>query len=116
MFASNGLFPGLRRGLFSSTGLFAQLRPNDISGVSLPDLRTSKTSRGLEALRSLIPALSERGDGVILVGEVGITSHFGDILRKARTPVKDRLGLLSLPNLAMAKRTNFRSECTHLRR
>jgi hypothetical protein len=41
---------------------------------------------GLEALRALIPKVQEAGDGVLLVGDVGITSHFGDLLRRAGIP------------------------------
>lgn len=44
------------------------------------------TDRGIEALRELIAMVSESGDGIILVGRVGITSHFGDLLRRARIP------------------------------
>jgi hypothetical protein len=41
---------------------------------------------GLEKLRDLIDQVSGTGDGIVLVGEVGITSHFGDLLRKAQIP------------------------------
>jgi hypothetical protein len=41
---------------------------------------------GLDALRSLIPELVRRHQGVVLIGNVGITSHFGDVLRAARLP------------------------------
>jgi hypothetical protein len=41
----------------------------------------------LEGLRSLIDELSGRDDvGVVLIGQVGVTSHFGDLLRRARIP------------------------------
>lgn len=43
---------------------------------------------GLEPLRHLISSLKKDGLGIILVGDVGITSHFGDILRKAEIPAK----------------------------
>jgi hypothetical protein len=47
-------------------------------------------ANGLEGLRSLVRKLeTTRGsgiNGVILVGNVGITSHFGDLLRRARIP------------------------------
>lgn len=45
-----------------------------------------EVSLGLEALRSLTAQLIETDKGVALVGDVGITSHFGDVLRKARLP------------------------------
>jgi hypothetical protein len=41
---------------------------------------------GLEALRDLLKALKAPRDGVVLIGDVGITSHFGDLLRKAGIP------------------------------
>jgi len=41
---------------------------------------------GLEALRALIPKLISQRLGLVLVGNVGITSHFGDLLRNARIP------------------------------
>lgn len=40
---------------------------------------------GIEALRDLI-AQTGPDDGIVLVGRVGVTSHLGDILRKARIP------------------------------
>ena len=45
------------------------------------------TNNGLEGLRSMIDAW-QPGMGITLVGNVGITSHFGDVLRKARIPSK----------------------------
>jgi hypothetical protein len=41
---------------------------------------------GLEALRPLIQKLEDSGEGIILVGDVGVTSHFGDVLRRAKIP------------------------------
>lgn len=41
---------------------------------------------GLEALRALVASLKGTGDGIVLVGRVGVTSHFGDVLRKAGIP------------------------------
>lgn len=41
---------------------------------------------GLDALRSLIPELIKLHQGLVLVGNVGITSHFGDLLRGAGIP------------------------------
>jgi hypothetical protein len=38
---------------------------------------------GLEALRALVQRVAGSDDGIVLVGHVGVTSHFGDILRKA---------------------------------
>jgi hypothetical protein len=42
--------------------------------------------QGLEALRRLAARLKDSDAAVVLVGRVGITSHFGDILRAARIP------------------------------
>jgi hypothetical protein len=42
---------------------------------------------GLDALRALIDALPHGEEvGVVLIGQVGVTSHFGDLLRRARIP------------------------------
>jgi len=43
-------------------------------------------SEGLEALRRLIATFDPARDGVVLLGEVGLTSHLGDVLRRARIP------------------------------
>lgn len=46
-------------------------------------------SEGLESLRALVENLS--GDvGVVLEGQVGVTSHFGDVLRRAKVPARLR--------------------------
>jgi hypothetical protein len=50
------------------------------------DYERFDVTRGLESLRSLIPELVRSRRGLILVGNVGITSHFGDLLRSARIP------------------------------
>ncbi len=41
---------------------------------------------GIGALRELIAGIDGSGDGVVLVGRVGVTSHFGDLLRRAGIP------------------------------
>ncbi|HEX2095212.1 MAG TPA: hypothetical protein VHG28_22640 [Longimicrobiaceae bacterium] len=43
-------------------------------------------SAGIGALRELIARIDGSGEGVVLVGRVGVTSHFGDLLRRARVP------------------------------
>jgi hypothetical protein len=48
--------------------------------------RRFEVSRGLEELRVLTHEVGESGEGIVLVGNVGITSHFGDVLRRARVP------------------------------
>ena len=41
---------------------------------------------GLESLRDVIKSLKNETVGIELVGNVGITSHFGDLLRQANIP------------------------------
>jgi hypothetical protein len=41
---------------------------------------------GLEELRKLAVSLQRSEKGIVLVGDIGVTSHFGDVLRKARIP------------------------------
>lgn len=43
-------------------------------------------AQGIEALRALIATVEGTGEGIVLVGHVGVTSHFGDLLRRARVP------------------------------
>lgn len=42
--------------------------------------------KGLESLRDIIRSLKNENIGIELVGNVGITSHFGDLLRQANIP------------------------------
>jgi hypothetical protein len=44
-------------------------------------------NRGLQALRDFLNALPE-GDGVVLRGEVGATSHFADLVRRKGAPAR----------------------------
>lgn len=67
------------RGAVPSTG--RTIFPGEVTRY-----RRFDTNEGLEALRSLIDKVSIAGEGIILVGDVGITSHFGDVLRRARVP------------------------------
>jgi hypothetical protein len=43
-------------------------------------------TEGIEALRTLIGRVQGTGEGIVLAGRVGITSHLGDLLRRARIP------------------------------
>lgn len=43
---------------------------------------------GLDVLRKMIAEVGRRGDGIVVDGNVGITSHVGDMLRKARIPAR----------------------------
>jgi hypothetical protein len=45
-----------------------------------------KVERGLGALRKLISKVQGTRNGIILLGNVGVTSHFGDLLRRAGIP------------------------------
>ncbi|HKH47905.1 MAG TPA: hypothetical protein VKM72_24880, partial [Thermoanaerobaculia bacterium] len=45
-----------------------------------------EVSQGIEALRELIAQVQGTGEGIVLVGRVGVTSHLGDLLRRARVP------------------------------
>ena len=48
--------------------------------------RRFEVEQGLESLRELLDEVKDTGEGVVLIGNVGITSHLGDILRKAQIP------------------------------
>lgn len=48
-----------------------------------------EVSKGLEELRSLIAGL-DPGYGIDLYGEVGLTSHIADVIRKANVPARMR--------------------------
>lgn len=43
-------------------------------------------SSGLEALRKLVLEIQGNNIGIKLIGNVGITSHFGDVLRQHDIP------------------------------
>jgi hypothetical protein len=45
-----------------------------------------EASEGIEALRELIGKVQGTGDGIVIIGRVGVTSHLGDLLRRARIP------------------------------
>lgn len=45
-----------------------------------------EVSHGLEALRPLAERAKQEGFGLILKGSVGITFHFGDVLRRNQVP------------------------------
>src|SRR6266566_7543625 len=47
---------------------------------------------GLEAFRALVVQCEGTADGIVLVGEVGVTSHFGDVVRKAKIPTRIERG------------------------
>jgi hypothetical protein len=45
-----------------------------------------EVSDGIDALRLLIGKVRDTGDGIVLNGNIGVTSHLGDLLRKAKIP------------------------------
>lgn len=45
-------------------------------------------SEGIEAFRDFAADIRNKHEGIILVGNVGVTSHFGDILRRLNIPSK----------------------------
>jgi hypothetical protein len=45
-----------------------------------------RVEEGLKALRMLVERVEGTGDGIVLVGRVGVTSHFGQVLRGGRIP------------------------------
>lgn len=45
-----------------------------------------EVARGIDELRHLIARVRGTGEGIVLVGQVGVTSHLGDLLRKAEIP------------------------------
>ncbi len=51
-----------------------------------PGYRRFDVAWGIEALRDLIREIEDAGEGVVLVGSIGVTSHFGDLLRRAKIP------------------------------
>lgn len=48
--------------------------------------RRFDVENGLERLRQLIDDVKATDEGIVLVGHIGITSHFGDVLRRAGVP------------------------------
>jgi hypothetical protein len=50
--------------------------------------RYFETKDGIGNLRTLIKEVQKTGEGIVLRGNVGVTSHFGDVLRKAKIPSK----------------------------
>lgn len=49
---------------------------------------TFDVSEGLDGLRQLVDGLNGTETGVVLVGDVGVTSHFGDVLRQSGVPAR----------------------------
>ena len=74
-----------------------QLHSGGITGVG-PTIWPGTGSRyrefdvrdGLPALRELIEQVVGTGEGIELIGGIGLTSHFGDVLRRAKVPSRIR--------------------------
>jgi hypothetical protein len=56
-----------------------------------------QVTNGLEALRSTIERTNSESHGIVLVGDVGITSHMADLLRKAQIPSRIELEQSEMP-------------------
>jgi hypothetical protein len=48
--------------------------------------RRFEVARGIDQFREAVAEAKAAGEGIIVVGAVGITSHFGDILRRSGVP------------------------------
>lgn len=70
----------LHRGATTTTS--SVLVPGEVS-----QWRRFEVSRGLEALRCELGRLSS-DEGIILVGQIGLTSHIADVVRKAGKPAR----------------------------
>jgi hypothetical protein len=69
----------LHRGLSASNG-------HVIYPGSPVEWLTFHVADGLDSLRRLIASAQEKQSGITVEGRVGVTSHVGDLLRKARVP------------------------------
>jgi hypothetical protein len=56
-----------------------------------PRYRRFEVAEGIDRFREIVADAKAAGDGIILVGSVGITSHFGDILRRSGVPSRIEL-------------------------
>jgi hypothetical protein len=73
----------LHRGATQSSGF--TVVPGKVARYRSFDVR-----RGIAALRSLIEKLRDVDEGIELIGDIGITSHMGDLLRRAGKPSRVR--------------------------
>lgn len=56
-----------------------------VAGTSDREI-TFEASKGLDALRALIQSEGDRSFSICLVGNIGMTSHFADVLRRHKIP------------------------------
>ncbi|MGH9956376.1 MAG: hypothetical protein ACREBC_04495, partial [Pyrinomonadaceae bacterium] len=68
----------LHKGATSTLG--TTIYPGEAKVLKRFDVR-----EGIESLRKLIPTIGT-DEGITIVGDVGVTSHLGDLLRRARVP------------------------------
>ena len=63
-------------------------RPRDVTSTKDKHAfyHTFDVRDGLSRLYQLIEDIRNTGDGIVLRGNIGVTSHMGDALRKARIP------------------------------
>jgi hypothetical protein len=64
----------------------AQGRGSTLFPGKASSYRRFLVTQGIDALRELIQEVQVTGEGVVVVGNVGVTSHLGDLLRRARVP------------------------------
>jgi hypothetical protein len=55
-----------------------------------PRFHSFNAADGIEELRRLIDRIRDTSDGVEIVGDIGVTSHLGDLLRQAGLPARVR--------------------------
>lgn len=69
-----------------------QLKNNGCGNIVVPGVASIyekfDVKDGLEALRDRIKIIENKNIGIELIGDVGITSHFGDLLRQSNIPSK----------------------------
>ncbi len=65
---------------------FTRSRGRVVFPGEAPRFHELDVDAGIDALRRLVHEVEGTGDGIVLVGNVGVTSHLGDILRRARIP------------------------------
>lgn len=67
-----------------------QLKNNGSGNIIVPGFPSSyekfNVKNGLEALRDRIQIIKNKDIGIEIVGDVGVTSHFGDLLRQSNIP------------------------------
>lgn len=88
----------LHRGAVKSSGRI--IYPGNVLSYHRFDVE-----QGLEALRGLITTINNKNEGIILVGNIGITSHFGDVLRRAKIPSK-----IEVTEVDVASHSHHRTE------